>query len=82
MSSCHVAPSPCDSENAVKLGHVVGVCSNTSHFLPLFLVHAISHFWPLEVFEFLLTSTMTPSDRRIRVRTRSFQSLSYGSLTE
>jgi hypothetical protein len=38
--------------------------------------HSISHFWPVELSEFLLTSTMTPSERFIRVRTFSFQALS------
>lgn len=46
------------------------------------IAQAISHFWPLDADEFLLASAMTPSERRILVRTRAFQSLSYGSLTD
>lgn len=37
------------------------------------LAHEISHFWPGESSEFLLTRTMTPWERVIRPRTRSFQ---------
>ena len=50
--------------------------------LPSSLAHWISHFCPLEVSEFLLTSTITPWERRMRVRTLSFQSESYGSFTD
>src|ERR1700722_18895176 len=46
------------------------------------LVHSISHFWPVDCNEFLLTRTITPSERRILVRTFSFQSDSYASLTD
>src|SRR5437762_7655373 len=46
------------------------------------LAQAISHFSPLEVSVFLLTSAITPSERRILVRTCCFQSLSYGCLTD
>src|SRR5689334_4182737 len=40
------------------------------------LAQLISHFCPLEAREFSLTSTITPSDLRIRVLTLSFHSLS------
>lgn len=50
--------------------------------MPSSLAQAISNFWPVELVEFLLTRTMTPSDRRIRVRTLSFQPLSYASFTD
>src|SRR5947209_7121048 len=46
------------------------------------LAHWISHFCPDDVSEFLLTSAITPWDRRMRVRTLSFQPVSYGSFTD
>lgn len=46
------------------------------------LAHSISHFCPLEESEFLLTNNITPSERLILVRTRSFHSELYGSFTD
>src|SRR5713226_9333451 len=46
------------------------------------LAHWISQFCPLDEREFLLTSAITPSDRRIRVFARSFQAVSYDSFTD
>jgi len=50
--------------------------------LPSSFAHWISHFCPLEVSEFALTRTMTPWERRIRVRTLSFHSESYACFTD
>lgn len=43
-----------------------------STFLPSSRAQPISHFSPLELNEFLLTSAITPSERLMRVRTFSF----------
>ena len=50
--------------------------------LPSSLAHWTSHFCPEDVSEFLLTRAITPWERRIRVRTLSFQPESYGSFTD
>src|SRR5688572_21856609 len=44
--------------------------------------HAISHFCPVDVREFLLTKTIIPCDLRIRVWTFVCQSDSYASFTD
>src|SRR5436190_208829 len=46
------------------------------------IAHSISQISPLAPVELLLMSAMTPLERRIRVRTRSFHSELYGSLTD